>query len=108
MMLSRVACPAILRCDAVTWSRPACAGDARRAARARASGRTRTRRNLYPLRFVIVPVAFGRARAVPGHRTPARGRGRHVSRESCHSRVSSHSRVSRPACCIRRPLISQP
>jgi hypothetical protein len=107
MMLSRVACPAILRCDAVTWSpgvrrrRPA--GGARHALR-----RTRTRRNLYPLRFVIVPVAFGRARAVPGHRTPARGRGRHVSRESCHSRVSSHSRVSRPACCIRRPLISQP
>ena len=105
MMLSRVACPAILRCDAVTWSpgvrrrRPA--GGARTRSGA---PRTRTRRNLYPLRFVIVPVAFGRARAVPGHRTPARGRGRHVSRG-----VVGHSRgVSRPACCIRRPLISQP
>ena len=101
MMLSRVACPAILRCDAVTWSPGARGGAGGRR-------RTRTRRNLYPLRFVFVPVAFGAARAVPGHRTPARGRGRHVSRESCHSRVSSHSRVSRPACCIRRPLISQP
>jgi hypothetical protein len=107
MMLSRVACPPILRCDAVTWS----PGARRRrpgGRRAHTARRTRTRRNLYPLRFVIVPVAFGAARAVPGHRTPARGRGRHVSRESCHSRVSSHSRVSRPACCIRRPLISQP
>lgn len=87
----------ILRCDAVTWSPGARGGAGGRR-------RTRTRRNLYPLRFVFVPVAFGAARAVPGHRTPARGRGRHVSRG-----VVGHSRgVSRPACCIRRPLISQP
>ena len=37
MMLSRVACPAILRCDAVTWSPGECAPAApARAARARA------------------------------------------------------------------------
>jgi len=43
MMLSRVACPAILRCDAVTWSpgvrrrRPAGGARTRSGARARAA-----------------------------------------------------------------------
>lgn len=57
---------------------------ARAAAPAGGGARARAPQPLSSQGFVFVPVAFGAARAVPGHRTPARGRGADTSHaESC-------------------------